>query len=794
MVKRRKFLKQLSVSGILINFPLTTFSKNKPLIGMSSEFSDELLKSSPLPFSKSSLTDSEIAEALKKVVSGSFFWSRLGFGFDPPKLSEDGRPVPWDNDSARWAKYHRDFSHAGIKTHTTLLSNGWTGVDRYNYELTNETLDALFKDNQDIWYVPRVKLNVPIEWGKANPEELFVYYEGPRNAEDIRSLVGTLKHDLLGYESPTGYYMGKDNRPNVGGLISNQSFASKKWLKDAGEALRNLIRHINERPYANRIIGYLIAYGVSGETCLWGRFSSRFGAPRFGDYGIAAHKAFFNWGMRKYGTLSELRKAWLQPDLSEKNIQIPPPQIRENRCDSLKNYFRSNPEDLICIDYERFMSEVNVDAMEYFGKIVKEETQGKALSGNCYGYINEVTRSAYTGHLAIDRVLDSPYVDFLAAPVSYYRRDVGDPGGELVPSQSINRKKLFFDEMDLRTCLAEKGIRNAENFEETQTILWREFAKNVSHGSGRWWADLGGGWFDSPEILKEIGTIEKVNQDIQNLPRESISEILLVVDDESFYHWSANEPAHALFLMEFVREAALCGAPFDMFRLKDLEEIDLSQYKMIIFLNTFLIIPERWATIKNKIAINTMLIWFHAPGILNPGFDIKNIKNITGFNIIECQKKKFPLKIFLNMESFFQNTASILSWEQSQEIEFPLMEVAEQDGQVILGIYEHGGIAAAARYDEQQHLQIYFSLPLLKTEHIRFLAQKAGCHFFAPTNCTVYADNRFIGIFPKETIKCITYLKGKKNVFDVISGRLIGNTSEIPLQMNGKSAAFFVLT
>ena len=143
------------------------------------------------------------------------------------------------------------------------------------YELTDRVLDTIFScGGEDLFYIPRIKLNVPLEWSLANPEELCVYYDGPRDAESIRALVGTEKHDFLGYQSAKGYYTAdgwQDDRPNVGGVISNQSFSSKKWLADAGEALRRIIRHLEDGPYGKRILAYHIAYGVSGESCVWGR-------------------------------------------------------------------------------------------------------------------------------------------------------------------------------------------------------------------------------------------------------------------------------------------------------------------------------------------------------------------------------------------------------------------------------------------------------------------------------------------------------------------------------------------
>ncbi len=239
----------------------------------------------------------------------SVFWSKLGFCYDPPRLGKDGKPIVFFDNWEQVKKYHRDFYNAGIRLHTSILFTGWTGVNQYDYELTDKVLNTIFSCGENLLYIPRIKLNVPLEWERENPEELCVYYCGPREKEAIRALVGTPKHDLLGYQSPRGYYTAggwQDDRPNVGGVIGNQSFSSQKWLRDAGEALRRLIRRIEDGPYGNRVPAYHIAYGASGESCLWGRCNVHDNA----DYGITNRKAFFDWGMKKYGSLEALRKAW----------------------------------------------------------------------------------------------------------------------------------------------------------------------------------------------------------------------------------------------------------------------------------------------------------------------------------------------------------------------------------------------------------------------------------------------------------------------------------------------------
>lgn len=72
----------------------------------------------------------------------------------------------------------------------------------------------------------------------------------------------------------------------MGGLIARQSFASKKWLADATVVLEKLIDRLERGKYGDRILGYHIAYGASGECVFWGRISER-----YGDYGICARRA-----------------------------------------------------------------------------------------------------------------------------------------------------------------------------------------------------------------------------------------------------------------------------------------------------------------------------------------------------------------------------------------------------------------------------------------------------------------------------------------------------------------------
>ncbi len=642
------------------------------------------------------------------------FWSRLGFHYDPPRYGKDGKVIRLFRSFEELETLHREMYAAGIGLHSSILFSGWTGVNQFDYDLTDRTLESIFSCGKDLLYIPRIKLNVPIDWCAAHPEEVCVYADGPREIDGIRALVGTPLHDILGYNSAAGYSVPgnvfTDDRPNVNGLIALQSFSSAQWLTDAGESLERLLEHIRrDTPFADRIPAYHFAYGPCGETSAWGQWSflpvpgSDY-KPRCGDYGIAHTRNFFRWCVDRYGSLENLRTNWNMPMLTEENFQVPDPDLREGHSGDYPSLFRLGRGHCCAIDYELFMEDCQIQAMNHFGSLIHRLT-GKC-AGAFAGYFVDAPRTTYSGNGATSVLARCQNVDFFAAPKSYFRNGVGEAGGEQGTAQAINLRRVWMDEIDNGTHLdfARSGCRT---WEESRYLMWREVAKDLAHNSGFWWMDLGNGWYHDARILSEIRSINTAARQVMMRPHRSVSQILLVADDAVLTEMKVNAALHRRLLTDSIREASLLGTPVDLFRLDDLDELDCSGYKFVIFLNAFCLRPQHCEVIRRKLH-HTLKLWQYAAGILE-GSDLIPFR----IEVKESHGREYPV-------FSFQETAD--------------MEILSRDpdGMSLVG---------------QRGRDIYSSAPAVEFVLLRHLAERAGCSFMTPPGNVIYADNRFCAVF-----------------------------------------------
>jgi hypothetical protein len=688
------------------------------------------------------LTNMRLDEKIEYLRQNPIFWSRLGY---------ERETGGWEA-HVKNAQRHKTFYEKGILVHSSIIPSGWVAPNQFDYTETDQYLELLFSSCPDIAFLPRVKLNVPEGWCEENPDDVFVYGCGPRTREDIIATIGTEEHGS------------HPNKP--GDKIAQQSFFSQKWRDDASLALRRFIEHVESSKWASRIIGYHLAYGTSGETTQWGSWSRD---PYLkGDYGINATRAFVAYAKKHgkhYDSVPPIEKRFYIEEGGKKfRLQLGTPTLDE--------LFLHTEQDEQITMYSEFVRDGSMDTMETFCKAAKELVPSKVI-GVFYGYIVEPKKCINAQHTAYDRLLASPYIDFVASPKGYVRVSPTDPGfGQAVPN-SINRKKLWIDELDNRTHLCTE-IANpeydlpAKNFEQTRAVYWREFTKNVVHHQGYWWMDLGGGWLDSEEIQSEIMLMNHVSKELyrERATHQSVAEVLLVINENAMHHIRPNAGLHGAVTHHIGSTFKESGVPVDFYRAADLKELDLKQYKMIVFLNAFYEEADKMQSVLKKASPDCHIIWNYAAGILDAvdgSFGAENVRRLTGFSIGEYPK------------------SALTAYD---ELGYPVLYINQEENLMPLEYHSDGRIKTAKRSAAGGQTHILCSTPSdFSVDLARSLLRDAGVHLYTPAYCTVHADNRFIYVLSERDQTVNITMQQPVTCRNIFTNQIYKNQKNISCEM-----------
>ncbi len=673
------------------------------------------------------------------------FWSRLGGEWYPPLFDPAGKPYygSTEGEIATFQRYHRDFAAAGVHVHSIILDAGWRGENTFDYRVTDLQLKHLFEADPDGFVLPRIKLDAPLDWCRNHPEEVFLYARGKDlSREEIAALVGTPAQSYWQYKVPEWYEKYADWQEETPPLLDVQSLSSARWLADAGKALRRLIAHLENGPYADRVAGYHLGFGHAGECMQWRVEDYR----NHGDFGIAHLQRFYDYGLEKYGSRAALAKAWQQPAITRDTVKLPLPAERYGEGDTLQSYFRGREKDVIARDFDDFLCDSVADAILHFAKTAKAHT--KKPVGFFYGYFLFAADIQYEGHLRLARVLRSPDVDFLASPTAYHFRAASSPSMEMTLAQSVNREKLYMEEIDTRTYLVpldKAGVKPHDctrTMAETRYVLWRSLCKNLAHGSGFWWMDLGRGWFDAPDIMAEIAALTRAHQTLKGGAHKSVADVLVVMEDAALAHTQFNR----LFTHSFVRNLVLtsrtAGVLVDMYHTSDLAKIDLSRYRLVIFGTNYALTAKELDAWRFR--EDATLMFYNCVGILQNGTPaLANVEALTGFALAE-------------------------SYDET--LKCPVLRITEGDDPYL------------CRKTVEGRTRVMCTDPRLTPTALREIARVAGGHIYTDADTILFGDEQFLGVFAKQKTHTVLHLNGKTRATELRTGKVYTGT-EIPLDL-----------
>ena len=598
----------------------------------------------------------------------------------------------------------------------------------------------------------RFHVNAPKWWQRLHPQENTLYADTTAKPDIDFGLQRIIEDD-------------EETPPRT-------SLASVKWKAEASKKLKIFLQKLQTLPASKAIAGIQVAGGVYGEWHQWGFIDNE---P---DVSQPMLVYFRRWLQQKYDTDKKLQLAWNDAVVNSTTASFPTLTERKT---TKAGIFRNPVYEQKTIDYYEALNTCVADDILFFCKIIKSHWPRPIITGAFYGYFYSVFgREATGGHLAVEKLLNSADIDFLSGPAAYYPNAVetGDAyRSRGLINSALLHKKLWLDEMDQQTPLSTlKDTAFHTNLAKSIATVRRNMMYSFTHGTGFWFYDFGPsgfnggkrlndhgsyGWWDEPSLLKEIRKLKDLFEKSLEKPFSGDADVLLVHDTKSFYytgssraetymaHWANNWIPPAIFKT---------GAVHDVINFADLGKVNIDQYKVVIFINTWVLNDVQKKMIKEKIALNNRsIIWLYAPGYSNEKTVNKNfIEEVTQ---IKMQELTLKSPVTIEVDSAITPGKNFNVWNN---IINPLFVVSDDKTEVLGKI---GGTDKAGFVKKQfkNYTSWFASIPPADIALWKYIFKQSGVHIYDEGEDVVYSGNGVLTLHTAKGGQRNVHLKNGKN-------------------------------
>jgi beta-galactosidase len=401
------------------------------------------------------------------------------------------------------------------------------------------------------------------------------------------------------------------------GTFFRQCFASEEWREKTGKVLQDCLGWLLQSKYQNHLAGIHLASGFTEE---W------FYHPKqYEDQNPVRLEAFRGWLKKKYASIQHLRKVWNNSLVTFEQATLAPVDepIREIA-------WRDPEKDQNYIDTYQFHTSVMVDNIAHFSKIVKDNSNGRLLTGAFYGYHYFVT-DPRRGHGALASLLDCPNLDYLSSP-NVYNRVMGEDWPPMVAINSVHlHGKLWLAENDTRTAVTtllkdrsegiaptgqyETGVwLGPEDIKSSVALLWKNAARMLAFGYGGWWFDMWGGWFSDPELLQVLARTQQISRNYPPKNPNTMRPSVLVIVDEELSFWDKSYGQLAGKILSNKYPIAKTGSNYDLFLRTDLEKIQDAHHKVIWLMGLLRLSSGEKEKIRHWQKTGKTVLWTNAKG------------------------------------------------------------------------------------------------------------------------------------------------------------------------------------
>ncbi len=724
---------------------------------------------------------------MKKPFFVTFFALSFFAAFASPKIGEvkmhAGRPMFFIDNVPVLADIY-------ALTHATGARWSWEEVPQRNIKQFYEIGFRIFQVDlwlQDIWYadrpdldidkarrqirgvldvapkaavIIRIHTNAPYWWNEANKNECTEFADGPVD-ETLKSGPPRNNEDF-------------DVRRSL-----RASLASEKWRSESGARIAEFCERLSKTPEGDAVAGMHVAGGIYGEWHYWGFVNHD---P---DTGPAMTKYFRNWLRKKYGTDKALQKAWNNPNIAIDAATVP--NVEERNAVQY-GFFKDPKKERKVIDYFEAQQEVVAEDIEYFTGLVKNKWPRPLIVGVFYGYMHMTfNRQTTGGHLLVERILDCPTIDYLAAPQTYYKeaRALGGSGHSRgIVESTLLHGKLWLDELDngeQQKQAATDFVRYNTRFDPNYApVLRRSALFPLMRGAGLWYYDFGIreslGWWDDPRYLNAIREEKELFEKRKDIPYQSEADVLYVWSADNFYYLKPGRIPISSNVLDLSHEQALrSGTVGDHIYDFDLDKVNLDQYKAVVFMNNYVLTDRQKEFIRKKVARNNRTLIFNYLSGFTDGaeLNLSFCEKLTGVKI-ESLKCTEPQRVY------YENTEIRYAFN---DIVDPAVSIVDPKAKP-LAYLDGTKTVITAKREFPGYKVVFAALPINESNVFRDLFRDAGCHVYNESNDFTYCNTGLLMIHVKEGGKREIKLKNGKAIdldlpdrsttlMDAVTGKII---------------------
>ena len=623
-----------------------------------------------------------------------------------PTVFVDGEPFSWSG----YASYDfspgnvGEFGASGANLFCVAAAAGrhihnvaratWLPGDVFDFGDLDERVAMALQANPEARLLPRVSLDLPPWWIAAHPES------GAR----IRTENGDVLWEETGAQVCT--------------------MTSEAWRTRQAEVLRAFIRHCAAKPWAERVIGFVISGGVTEEWFAWGANDAQ-----YGDYSASNQDAF---------------KAWCA-DRGLPFVEMPQPGERQAPG---RDLFADTLAGRAAAAYAQFASTSTADTIAYFARVVKEESAGRCLAGALYGYVLQLAeppRQHLAGNFDVQGVLAEPEVDFLMGiPLHNYRDLTHGYDLHVSATESILAAgKFYLNENDLFSWLHHAiwyREYNPDNPLLGATYMHRRvLANDAVHGCPRQWFSLIASWHSDPDLQAEFAREIDWQRLTLGLDRSGAEEVAFLVDDTSFAWYTPETALPRRANIDMLHAFGRTGVPVGVWLLSDIDRLP-DRIRFVIVAHAPAARADDIAKLERAIAAGGRTFVVTGPvGLINPAtqaWDAVATARVTGL----------PVEITDDART---GGVAMSAGGGAVYPDEPVCPRASVSGGG-LAAYVDGAGAMAERALANGGRLIWSGVPVLNNRAARAWYEAAGVHCYAPLEFTVHASRELVGITAPE--------------------------------------------